>query len=121
MGSEIIVLYLLFMHWVADFCFQSNWMAQNKSSKLDALSCHVLIYSLILSIAIVPIVSDINLVFYFFFYMVGTHFLIDYVTSRITKVLWEKRSVHNFFVVIGFDQFLHQVVIILAVYYYGVI
>jgi hypothetical protein len=36
-----------------------------------------------------------------------SHFATDYFTSRWTKSLWEKKEVHDFFVAVGFDQFMH--------------
>lgn len=39
------------------------------------------------------------------------HWLTDFVSSRITKKLWELKDYHNFFVVIGLDQLCHYVVL----------
>jgi hypothetical protein len=35
------------------------------------------------------------------------HTITDYFTSRLNAKLWAKGNVHNFFVSIGFDQYLH--------------
>ncbi len=35
------------------------------------------------------------------------HFITDAITSRITSKLWQKNDMHNFFVVVGFDQLVH--------------
>src|SRR3990167_1647011 len=111
-----IPLSLLTTHFLADFVFQSNWMAINKTKRLDALSLHVLIYSL----------CFLWLGWLFTGITFLTHFVTDFVTSRWTSRLWpfikahpdnkvdrfyydvegmgSKRSRHWFFVVIGFDQ-----------------
>lgn len=102
------VILLLVLHFVSDFLLQSDWMAQNKSSSNKALGLHVLLYS-IPFIIISPIFALINGV---------AHFITDYVTSRITKNLWEKKEVHWFFAVIGLDQLLHYIVLF-ATFYYG--
>lgn len=48
---------------------------------------------------------------FFFLYLLGTHLVIDGVTSRITAWLWKEKRVHDFFVMIGADQILHYVTI----------
>lgn len=39
-----IIFLILAIHFVADFILQSDWMAQNKSKNIDALTFHVLTY-----------------------------------------------------------------------------
>jgi hypothetical protein len=46
-----------------------------------------------------------------------THFITDYFTSKWTSRLWEKKEVHNFFVVIGLDQLIHSITLIFTFYY----
>jgi hypothetical protein len=38
----------------------------------------------------------------------------DFVTSRISSRLYAKGDIHNFFVVVGFDQFLHYSALIVS-------
>lgn len=98
----MISLILLTLHFIGDFLFQTDWMAINKSKRWDALSLHVLVYSLVFSyygIAFVALVA-------------ATHFLTDAVTSRITSRLWQANQRHWFFVVIGADQLLHYATLV---------
>lgn len=103
------IFMILTLHFLSDFILQSNWMAQNKSSSNKALGLHIFIYS-------VPFLligwkyAILNGVF---------HFITDYITSRITKKLWSKGDVHNFFVIIGLDQLLHYTAL-LGTYYLGI-
>jgi membrane-bound metal-dependent hydrolase YbcI (DUF457 family) len=41
-----------------------------------------------------------------------SHFITDYITSRIGKPFWKKGDYHNGFVVVGFDQVFHYVQLI---------
>ena len=91
------ILLILFLHFFADFILQNDYMAQNKSSSNKALGLHVLLYSLPF-IIISPLYALINGI---------AHFITDYISSRITKKLWQKQEVHWFFVVIGLDQLAH--------------
>ena len=101
-----IIIWLLFSHWVADFILQSDWMAQNKSKRWDALLAHCSVYGIALGILTLnPIFGLIN---------AFIHILVDFFTSRLNSYLWDKKEVHWFFVSIGFDQFIHFVTLILT-------
>ena len=94
--STIVVL--LVLHWVADFVLQSDRVAQNKSKSNLVLLEHITIYSLPFILFFGPVFAIVNAII---------HGLVDYYTSRLTSKLWADGQVHNFFVVIGFDQLLH--------------
>jgi hypothetical protein len=98
---------LLAVHWVADFVLQTHWQASNKSKNNAALLKHVTTYTGVLAIASVVLFgaaggpfAAINGIF---------HLATDYFTSRASSKLYAKQDWHNFFVVIGFDQLIHQV------------
>lgn len=112
------MIYLLIVtHWLADFVFQTDDMAKNKSKSNFWLSYHVMMYGTIIWAFCIFLVAtqglrpDFN---YLKFALIntGSHFAIDYVTSRMTSKLWAKGEVHNFFVVIGFDQALHMLILV---------
>ena len=131
MFSYILILQILFSHWVSDFVFQSSWMATNKSKNWLALSSHVLVYTL--SMGLLMLTCGV-IVATFFSNTIGAaimvitplafvkwialngvlHFITDAVTSRITAMLWKKNDMHNFFVVVGFDQFVHYSCLIIT-------
>jgi hypothetical protein len=113
--SEFIypAIIILALHWYCDFVLQTRWQAENKSKNNMALTLHVGSYSLGI------------LLFLLYFYLCGANFTItgififaglngtlhwctDFVTSRCTSYLWQKKDVHGFFAVIGIDQFIHS-------------
>lgn len=107
-------LMLLAVHWLANFVLQTHWQAQNKSKNNVALVTHVGVYTTALLIA-VPLIFPGDLTdhvsrWFAFLAMNGIlHFATDYFTSRATSKLYAKQDWHNFFVVVGFDQLIHQV------------
>ena len=109
-----ILLILLATHWVADFVAQSDWMATNKSNNIYALSIHVAAYTAILAVVSCTVFGFTFNAVTFILLNCLLHFMIDMITSKISSYLWGIGSRHWFFVAIGFDQFLHQVCIVLT-------
>lgn len=111
MISVWAVTLMLFGHWLADFVFQPDWMSKAKSKSWSVLYFHSLrIYvgSFLTGMLLVFIFGGSSPGFVYWALLNGAaHFGIDAITSRITGKLYAKGDVHNFFVVIGFDQFLH--------------
>lgn len=93
---------VLFTHFVADFMLQTDQMARGKSKSNKWLSLHILAYS-------APF-----LIFGWQYALANgaSHFAIDYCTSRLSSRMWQQQRTHDFFVVIGFDQFLHAAILI---------
>lgn len=104
MTQVFLFLVLLFGHWIADFVLQSHWMATNKATNNWALAYHVLVYSVVMTCFYFVVTHNWIMIFLFTFV---THFATDYVSSRATKYYMNRREIHNFFVVIGLDQFVH--------------
>ena len=122
------LLSLTFLHFISDFVLQTNWMATNKSKSQKALGLHCLVYGLpFLVFGNVPFVC----------YIIITHYFVDFTTSRITSKLFKEwydyqfvsgeetcktgPNLHNFFVVIGFDQFLHFAILLAGAFCYGIL
>lgn len=107
-----IIIALLINHWIADFIFQTHWMAVNKSRNIWALLAHVATYTVVLTTLTSP--------FFFPNFLLWAltngviHGMIDFVTSRITSYLWKRQDVHHFFVAIGLDQLLHYVTLFVS-------
>lgn len=101
------IMTILFLHFVGDFIFQSDKMAKGKSVSNKWLGLHVSVYCLPL-ILVSPLYALANFV---------PHFLTDYVSSRVGGNLYREGDIHNFFVVVGFDQLLHALTLILTYTY----
>lgn len=113
MNSEFLLLYFLFVHWIADFVSQTSWMAENKWKDNDALFTHTLVYTLVWGIALLFInLSPLVLVFCVITFL--AHTITDGITSQFTHKCSVRKDYHNMFVIIGFDQILHYVQIYLT-------
>jgi hypothetical protein len=114
--NAALVIWILFVHWIADFICQDDKTAINKSRGIFYLLKHSLIYFGVLMVGYVaflwvsPETSD-SLLFLLNF---PAHMAIDGVTSRVNARLYGSHR-HWFFVVIGFDQFLHYAVLFLTI------
>jgi lipid-A-disaccharide synthase-like uncharacterized protein len=102
----MIIILLMGIHFVADFLFQTDKMAINKSKSTKWLLLHCFIY------AVCFIWAGILFAWILFF----SHFFIDFITSRINAKLYLNHR-HWFFSMIGFDQFLHASILIIAFNY----
>lgn len=116
MVNILVVILILFWHWVADFIFQTDWQAQNKSKSWNALLQHTGIYAALWA----PIMAylyhfDVKAIFFVTITFIA-HTITDYFTSRLNSKLWAEKKVHWFFVSIGFDQFLHFTQLLLTYY-----
>lgn len=121
MSIFLVIIVLLFAHFVADFIFQPHYIASTKSTSISSLIQHIIIYFftlfIIFGIAWFPlyylaemkITAQIWLQFTIGITVVNSllHYFIDFFTSKVTKYFWNKQDYHNFFVVMEFDQLLH--------------
>lgn len=126
---EIIeILGLLFCHWIGDFVLQSDRVAKGKSKNNMFLLTHATYYVLpfvifLLLYQVLPYLEyNENYIRWsltkFIMITVVLHFIQDYVTSRINSyLLYSKGQIHNFYVSLGFDQFLHFCQLILTYYF----
>lgn len=125
MISLIEIFTIIFVHWVADFVFQTHWQAINKSKNNLALTMHVSTYAVswLLPMSVLFYVGPydaIGCLFAGLFFAMLTfmfHWVTDYFTSRLNSKLWAKGDTHNFFVSVGFDQVLHYIQLFLTYYY----
>lgn len=108
---------LLVFHWFGDFILQTRWMANNKSKRLDALALHVAVYTAVMFLGFIMIGGGSAAV-PFAIVTGGLHFATDFVTSKCTAALYRAKREHDFFAVIGFDQFLHQAALAVTMWFF---
>ena len=129
----ITAFILIVIHTIADFLFQTEDMALGKSKNNWKLLKHTTVYTLIFYLCFVywyginhQTLSEMNLTLKFLWFFPITficHTITDYITSRITSRLFEKKiyytGIPNFgaFAVIGIDQVLHYAQLFLTYYY----
>lgn len=111
-------LILLVVHWIADFVLQTHWQASNKSKNNVALFRHVMIYAASLGVSAALIFGPGIGWLLFVLVNFALHFATDYITSRASSKLYAKHDWHNFFVVICFDQMIHQLTLGLTMLYF---
>lgn len=94
---------LIWTHFVADFLLQNTWMSENKSRSLVALMVHSIVYGLPFVLIYGPVFGLVTLTL---------HGLVDLLSSKLTKYLYEQKEWHWFFVVIGLDQAIHMTLLL---------
>jgi len=116
-----IVLVIMLGHFIADFICQSEEMATKKSKDNMWLTYHSGVYATVTTFWMMLLVMIIHgfiletsppstfVLFPFWCMVFGWHWVTDFLSSKLTSKLWKKKDYHNFFVVIGFDQWLHLV------------
>ena len=113
MDSYLLIIYILFLHFVSDFIFQSREVAVTKSKSVLSLSIHCLTYSFGLLLGMVFI--DFQYMIPFTFINGLSHFIVDFITSRLTTKFYQEDKMHQFWIVIGADQFIHSTILILSI------
>lgn len=113
-----LFIYVLLLHWLGDFILQTRYIADNKSKNWEVLVLHVFIYSCILFTGMLCTAQyTINDLCRFTIINFIAHLGVDAITSRCTKLVIENKNVHLFFVIVGFDQFLHTITLLLTYCY----
>ena len=107
-----IILLIGLIHYVADFWCQSRWMAENKSKDVNALAMHVAAYSIVTTTGWWLMLGSLYPEILFLTFM--THFVTDLITSKLTTYYYKKENWYMFFNVVGLDQLIHLITLILT-------
>lgn len=115
------ISWALLLHFLGDFVCQGKWIATKKSSSLGVLSLHVLLYSCWMLFVFLPVEQSITTdqLIKATLSLVGMnavlHFAIDYFTSKANKYCFDNGNMYGFFCVLGADQYLHSVLLIVLI------
>jgi len=101
-----ILIYILFLHWWADFICQPRWIVENKTKDYRVLLVHVLVYGLILAIGLGGVLPRQQLL-PFLAVVVSLHAVVDAATSKLIDYLRRQQWTQMFFTALGFDFFIH--------------
>ena len=105
--TDQIFIFILLIHFLADFALQTDEQAKGKSTDPKWLTYHVGVYSIIWLMASWFYLGDFIQALFFATVTFICHWITDFITSRVGKPFWDKGDYHNGFVVVGFDQILH--------------
>ena len=126
---EIILIAVLFLHFVGDFVCQPYWLKIAKTRHLDALFLHIGIYFFVMVFGLSFLVG-IREAFYYSLINALAHFIIDAVTatiisSRSTKLkldpdvrrpMFERVNLYFPIMFLGLDQLLHQACLMATIF-----
>lgn len=108
----ILIGIVFFFHWLADFVFQTHEMSINKSKSIKWLTYHIIAYTATwIPFTLVLINKPIDMLWFLSLIFI-THWITDFFTSKVTAQLWKEKKIHDFFVMIGFDQFIHAITLL---------
>ena len=119
---QVFILILL-IHFLADFALQTHEQAQKKGQGKSFwnrwLAYHVGVYTLIWGVTFwfLPLQHGLDNIWTWLLFMLSIgvpHYVTDYLTSRIGKPFWESGDFHNGFVVVGFDQVVHYLCLLVV-------
>lgn len=108
-----MIIAAFILHFIGDFLFQTRYIANNKSTKIEALLLHGLIYT-----ATMAVLMFFGITLRYVVLIGMSHLITDAITSQATTYYYKKENWYMFFSVIGFDQLLHTIQILYFLTYF---
>jgi len=102
-----MIFAILITHYLFDWVFQSRFIAENKSKRLDALTLHVLIYTA--GLILLAIFSELTIGWALFNGI--AHFGVDFISSKMSAKAWQKEDKKQFWNIVGADQLIHYLIL----------
>tara|TARA_B100000963_G_scaffold356171_1_gene375763 strand:- start:1479 stop:1877 length:399 start_codon:yes stop_codon:yes gene_type:complete len=125
-----ILVYIFFLHFVADFVLQPYSMKIQKSRQSSVMLMHIFIYVVVLFVGLAIFIDPFISACYSL--INGTiHLLVDWASSRVISgsskdivinpghgPLYERAELYAPIVFLGIDQLLHHISLIVTWYYF---
>jgi hypothetical protein len=122
----VLFIFVLLLHLFGDFfvdllidvVFQSDWIADNKAKNWEALCLHVFFYAVVLFVGTwLTHQYTLNENCRFALINGGLHLLTDKLTSIYSKSALDHKKTQAFFAVLGIDQFVHSITLLVTANY----
>lgn len=98
---------ILATHYLFDWVFQTRFIAENKSKRLDVLTIHVSIYTA--GLILLAVFSELTIVWALF--NGAAHFIVDFFSSKSSAYYWAKGEHKKFWNTVGADQLIHYLIL----------
>lgn len=112
----ILLIKMFIAHFVGDFTLQSRDMAVNKSHSLKHLFKHVGVYwiTTFLLVFMLSGFLEVWAIISWSLVNAGFHLITDFFTSKASAYFYETDQTYKFWNMIGFDQLIHIITIIIT-------
>lgn len=117
------LIFIMWANYVADFLLQSKKMSNNKHHSVSWLLVHIAAYTTSFAFFL----WIFNLLVQAFTWenmllLVGingiSHFIIDFITSKISAYYYKANKYKTFIKIIGMDQFIHVTILIILTFWF---
>ena len=120
--NTALLISLFFCHFLADFTWLStSWMlnAKRLGKPLLPIFCHAGVHALLMFAVLGFFTDSSKTLICLTFFQLATHFLIDVWKGTMNRIIPSLQNPANkwHWVIFGFDQFLHALVIIIMVHF----
>lgn len=116
-----LLIVLLVCHYLADFCLTVPVMIRAKSEgkELWPILLHAAIHAALMGLCLLVYGTGWRLLQIFMMIELGSHFVIDVSKTQISIRFpyWSENRHKPYWMLYGFDQLLHQIVIVLIWYW----
>ena len=116
----ILLISLLFCHFLADYCLTTPQMIKAKASgkKIQHIFLHSCVHAVLMTLVFFAFCIPLKTILLLFTFELCSHFIIDYMKGLVGRMYpaFADNQQKPFWVLYGIDQLLHLLVIVAMVY-----